>query len=381
MLSKIKVLQVVRPATGGMKEHVLALLKNLNRKDFELGLACPGDSQVGAVARELGIRVFPVDISGEITPWHDGQGTVRLAGIIRRWGVQVVHAHGAKAGLLARLSCLLVRKRPATVVTAHNFVYTGSVRGWKQKLLLGAEKRLLPLTDQFIAVSQGLRQEILNSQGIAPEKVMTIYNGLDLELFSEASDREQVRARLGLEPHRPVVGTVARFAPQKGLQYFIDMVACLEKQLPGIQYLVVGDGPLREKIESLAKSRGVREKITFTGFIADIPPILKAMDVFVLPSLSEGLGISVLEALACRRPIVATAVGGIPEIIANGENGLLVPPGSGSYLADGVAGLLNNPQLAQTLASRGFQQLEEKFSLQKMLKATEAIYHKVYRDR
>lgn len=380
-MAKLKVLQVVRPASGGMKEHVIALLKNLNREEFDLALACPGNSQLGAAARDLGFPVFPVEISGEITPWFDGVETVKLAAIIRRWGTQVVHAHGAKAGLLARLSCLMLRKRPATVVTAHNFVYSGSVKGWKQKLFLGAEKCLVPLTDGFIAVSRGLRQEILDSQGIAPEKVRTIYNGLDQELYSPEQCQEEAKTRLGMDPCRPVVGTVVRFAPQKGLSYFIEMVSCLEKQQLGIQYLIVGDGPLRGKIESQAKSLGVWEKITFTGFLTDIPMVLRAMDIFVLPSLSEGLGISVLEALASKRPVVATAVGGIPEIIAHGENGLLVMPGSGSLLAEKVISLLNNPQLAQALANRGFQQISEKFSLLGMIKATEAVYRDVTLQR
>jgi glycosyltransferase involved in cell wall biosynthesis len=381
-MAKLKILQVVRSATGGMKEHVISLLKNVNREEFDLSLACPSTSQVGAMARELGLPVFPVEINGSITPWQDGWDTVRLAGIIKQWGAQVVHAHGAKAGLLARAACLMLRKRPATVITAHNFVYTGSLRGWQQKLFQGAENSLLTLTDRVIAVSQSLREEILASQAITPDKVCTIYNGLDVQDYSTISAKQEAKKkakqRLGLNPQLPVVGTVGRFAPQKGLAYFIKMVACLEQQLPGMQYLIVGDGPLRGNVESMAKGLGVRENITFTGYLSDIIPALKAMDIFIQPSLSEGLGITVLEALASRLPVIATAVGGLPEIITHGENGLLVPAGSGRLLADQVLSLCSDPQYAQSLASRGFEQVAKKFSLSEMISATEAVYREVW---
>lgn len=382
---KIRVLQVLRPADGGMREHVVSLLSHLNGECFEQGLACPQTSPAVATARKLGVPVFPVEITDRPSPWLDCRTARQLAGIIRDWKAGVVHAHGSKAGLLACLANLLVRPRPGLVLTAHNFVHTGSVYGWKQQVLRQAEKGLLPVTNRVIAVSEALRREILATRGLPPQKVVTVYNGLDFSRFGKEADESaqdgQITygSRCGNDCHGPLVGTVARFAPQKGVQYFVEMAALLAEQFPGIRFLLVGDGPLRVPLEKQAVALGVADKLIFAGYVKDVVPYLRLMDVFVQPSLSEGLGLSVLEALACRRPVVATKVGGIPEIITHGENGILVPPADARSLAEAAAVLLQNQVLANNLAEQGRYQLEKKFSLDNMLKATGEIYLEVVR--
>lgn len=387
MLAKIKVLLVVRPAVGGMKEHVLALINNLDREKFCIAIACSHNSALEQAALAWGLEVFPVEVSAAVSPYKDGQAVYQLAKVLKGWSPDIVHPHGSKAALVARLACSMFSKPFAVVVTAHNFVYSGSVRGWKQKALLCIEKYLDKKTNLYITVSQRLREDLIHRLNLEPTKVVTIYNGLDLDKFNPTLAREksrvekgQVRAQFGLSSEKPVVGTIARFAPQKGIAYFIEMVAKLNQTLPHVQYLIIGDGPLRPDLERQAIKLGVREKIIFAGYREDIPSLLRAMDVFVLPTLSEGLGISVLEAQACLVPVVATMVGGIPEIITHGVTGILVPPRDGRSLALGVQQLLNDSQFSKDLANNGAKQIIEKFSLQQMLEDTATNYDRVYRN-
>lgn len=380
--AKLKVLQVIRPAAGGMKEHVKSLLLNLDRESYEVAVVGPVEQDIVKLAATSEIAVFPLNIRGEVAPCSDLAAVVKLARIILRVQPAIVHAHGSKAGLLARLACLLAyphkllfpnRIQPAVLITLHNLVYTGSVTGFKQRLLKGAERLLAPLARKFIAVSESLRLEALEYQGLDADRIVTIYNGLDIQTFRKP-ERKVQRQKLGLEENSLLIGTVARLAPQKGLEYFVRMAAILCQVHKDITFIVVGDGPLRRQLEELTTRLPGNPKIHFIGFVPQVKDYLAAMDIFVLPSLSEGLGISVLEALACGKPVVATQVGGIPEIIQSQVNGLLVPPKDEQALADGVEWMLKHWERAQLMAQAGYTSVKTKFALEPMIKATEKVY-------
>lgn len=383
-LAKVKVLQVIRPAAGGMKEHVKSLLRNLDSESYELAVAGPVEKDLAELADKHGITVFLLNIRGELAPFADLVAAVKLAMIISKLQPAIVHAHGSKAGLLARLACLLAHPKkllfpisvqPAVLITLHNLVYTGSVVGFKQRLLKGVERLLDPVAGQFIAVSESLRLEVLEYQRMRADKVVTIYNGLDIEAFTNPEPK--VRQKLGVGESTLLIGTVARLAPQKGVEYFIRMAEILALRHPDIAFVIVGDGPLRKQLEELKCGLPGKPRILFTGFVAPVKDYLAAMDIFVLPSLSEGLGISVLEALACKKPVVATQVGGIPEIIQSQVNGLLVPPKDEQALADGVDWLLEHREQAQQMAKTGYVSVETKFALKNMIRVTERVYQQI----
>jgi glycosyltransferase involved in cell wall biosynthesis len=205
-------------------------------------------------------------------------------------------------------------------------------------------------------------------------RAVAIHNGVDLRRFNPAEvAREQTRQVLGLRPG-PVIGFVGRFTPQKDPLTFLRVVAALRPELPGLRALMVGDGPLRSEIEAEAARQGLEAVCCFTGPRRDIPEILGAIDLFLLSSVSEGFPFVVLEAMAMERPVVATAVNGVPELIEDGVSGLLVPRGDVAALTGAALELLRAPERARALGRAARQRVAERFTVARMVERTQALY-------
>jgi glycosyltransferase involved in cell wall biosynthesis len=218
---------------------------------------------------------------------------------------------------------------------------------------------------RVVAVSETARRHYLDMAGLRPERTITLYNGIELSRFATVATgtREAVRKRLGIPADAPVAVTVAVLREPKGIQHMIRALPAVLEAVPDAHYLVVGDGPHRAALEEEADLAGVVERVVFAGASDDVPSSLAAGDVFVLPSLTEALPTVIAEAGAAGLPIVATAVGGIPEMVSPGDSGLLVPPGDEPALAEAVARLLANPRLAAGLGRSGRRAAFERFDI------------------
>ncbi len=369
---KINLLQLIRPAAGGMKEHLCDLVANLDRERFNILVACPPDSAVAQEVAALGIEVIPVDLKGEISLRSDLKVIRQLVAILKERRIDLLHAHSSKAGLVGRVAAILAGT-PAIVFTVHNFIFYDNLSSLKKRLYAIAEKVLAYPTNTIITVSNALRDGIIKTEGINPEKIVTIYNGIDIHPFEETIDRDGVRQILKLGPG-PVIGTVARLAPQKGICYLVEAAARVVKEYPEAQFLIAGDGPLLPELEQQAADLGVKDNIRFLGYWEDIAQLFVVMDIFVLPSVTEGLGLTVLEALAAERPVIATNVGGLPEIVHLGQTGLLAQVKDPGDLAKQILYLLNNPGEAERMAVTGKALVKEKFALETMVRATTKVY-------
>ncbi|MGQ9512036.1 MAG: glycosyltransferase family 4 protein [Thermodesulfitimonas sp.] len=363
-------LHVIRPAAGGMKRHLIDLLRYTDRSLFRLMVAGPaGDlaAQVAAVGGEF----FPVPLKGELDPFHDLRAAVQLSSLLRQRRIAILHAHGAKAGLVGRLAGVLAGT-PVRILTVHNSIFYAEWPGYKKRLFALAEGLLARGTNRIITVSQALRREYIAQERLRPEQVVTIYNGVDPEEFRISESRAVLRTRLGLPVDTPVVGTVARLAPQKGVRYLIEAAGLLP---PGRQpfFVIVGDGPLRGELERLAAA-SAGGRFFFTGMREDLPALLNAFDLFVLPSVSEGFGLAALEAMAAALPVVATTVGGIPEVVVDGETGILVPPRDAAALAAAIGRLLGDPELAAKMGQAGRERVRKLFTVERMARAVMALY-------
>jgi len=241
------------------------------------------------------------------------------------------------------------------------------------------DRSLARFTDRFIAVSKAVKEHICREQGIMPDKVSVIYPGIDPEHFLNAKHREAVRQELGIPFDVPVVGTVARLAPEKGLADLIDATARIRQVVPGTRLMLVGDGPSRPELEQRVRGMGLCDVIHFTGIRRDIPDVLQAMDVFALPSLREGLPKAILEAMAASLPVVATTVGGIPEVVEHDATGFLVPPRDVNALAWNICRLLKNPALRTAMGLDGpfgilFQIVQQHFTARRAAAQTQELY-------
>ena len=376
--NRFRVLHLIRPASGGMKRHFLSLVKGLDRGIFKPVAVCP-EGPLAKEARLYGGRVISFPLGSEfsfLNPWT----VARLVSVLKKEKPAILHVHGFRAGLVGRLAAS-VSGTPAVFITVHGSLGGGSCFG-KQYLASLVEKMLSKVTDRVIAVSEAIRQELLAKAGLDSEKVVTIFNGINF--CSSVSEKrcQQLRKLLGLPASARLVGTVARLVPQKGLSCFLRAASALASASNHqVSFLVVGDGPLRRKLEKEAYSLGLAGRIVFTGELLNARDILPVLDIFVLPSFTEGFPLVLLEALAAGRPVVATSVGGIPEIVTDGRTGFLVKPGDPGELSRTNAILLDDPQKALTIASNGQDYVKSNFSAERMVKSVQEEYVSILRAK
>jgi glycosyltransferase involved in cell wall biosynthesis len=281
----------------------------------------------------------------------------------------IVHTHMLASNLLGRLAAMLAGV-PVIVSTVQ--LIADREACWE----ILVDCLLQHRTDTMIASSQAVRQSFIQ-RGIQPAKIAVIYNSVDLARF-DVVDREvarrATRQAFGWDGSHFVVGTVARLERIKGLDHLIEAAETIAEAIPQARFLVVGDGPQREDLLSQVHHLGLGERFVFAGLRSDIPQILPALDLFVLPSLSEALGIAAIEALASGVPVVASRVGGVPEVVIHGETGLLVPPGDAGQLAQAVSRVAANPAEARRWADCGRKRVRLMFDVNRLADAQAELY-------
>lgn len=229
-------------------------------------------------------------------------------------------------------------------------------------------------TDAFIAPSAAVKDSILNQGGARADDIRLIYNGLDAERFSIGVDRAEARGELGVPLDALLVGVVGRMWPVKGHAWLVRAVRRLVDTLPDVHLVLLGDGSEEENLRALAAELGVAGHVTFAGYGRDIPRALAALDVFALPSLSEGMSNAIIEAMAAGRPVVATRVGGNPECVVDGETGFIVPPADDAALADRIGFLLTHPDRARAMGEAGRARRQALFDMEEMVRQTVELY-------
>jgi glycosyltransferase involved in cell wall biosynthesis len=484
-LRRIRVLEVLRPALGGMKKHVQGLIQGLDKDRFEVFLAAPedevarngygtsGNERTVQWSRKECVEHIPLEISGRILAPGDAFACLRLRNIIKAVGPDICHFHGFKAAAVGRVA-VATSSGPKVVYTAHNSVLsrssvelshprhftdcshnrcvpetkdstsrgsipedsipkgifrqdrifqggisqnsvpTGSIRTdtvsslkyvsrlcnpypislfqgmtWFQRTAcLYIERVLARFTHRVIAVSKSLYEEYSDIPGLGPEKVRYIPNGIHLEAFSRVArlgdeERKRAKRKMGCARDAPVIGVVARLIPHKGVQTFLRAVVLLREAgfLPEV--LIAGDGPSRDELEALSRELGLGGRVRFLGFVEDMASFYAALDLFVLPSLSEGMPLALLEAMAAGVPIVATRTGGIKDLILTAEDVVnldsarLVPPGDPLAMATCIQRALLCPHESRALADKARSHILRNFSIERMVRRTEEVYEEV----
>jgi glycosyltransferase involved in cell wall biosynthesis len=297
----------------------------------------------------------------------DPRALLDVVRLVRSKSIDLIHAHGYGSTNIARVAGVVCRI--PVIIHAHD---VDRNYPWFQQ---AADMLLSPFTSRAIAVSQSVREACVSKRRVAGSKVSVLHNGIPLDRFSEpamaavAGERE----RLGIPSNASVVGTVGRLREEKGTRFLIEAAPAVLERFPNTIFLVVGDGPLRTELEDLAGQLGVAENILFTGFREDIQIMLGMMDVVVVPSLSEGFGLVVVEAMAIKKPVIASRVGGINEIITDDQNGLLIPAGDPGAVAAEVIGLLESVDRRKSLAAAAFQSVQA-YSIEAHVQRLQEIY-------
>ncbi|HYH03239.1 MAG TPA: glycosyltransferase family 4 protein [Bacillota bacterium] len=373
MNNPIKVMHVLRPVMGGMRQHLIGLVSLTIKEQVETIVVC-AKGEGGFKPEELpGVKIFPLDIKGDFSLHSDYQIARAILKIALAEKVNIIHAHGIKAGLLCLWSCLNRRNRFAVICTFHNQFRksTHVLKNAINKLLVVI---LAKSVNHIITVSQAIRKELVEYLNVYPLKITCIYNGIDLERFSTLLKSDCLHREYAIPKYSVLIGTVARLIPQKGVSTLIKAAAVLSQEYPDLYFIIIGDGPFRESLELEAAGAGLKKRMFFTGFRKNVPELLSDLDIFALPTLEEGFSIVTLEAMAVKKPVVVSRVGGLPEVVS-AESGIIVTPNDSEALETALRDLICNPAQRIIMGNAAFDRVNQKFSLNRMTEQHLNLYH------
>lgn len=386
-MSKIKVLHIItRLDKGGSASSTLLIISGLNKDRFNVTLisGCTNDPD-GEIAnfiaqKNLNYILIP-DLTREIRLLKDIKAFFRIYHFIKEEKFDIVHTSTSKAGILGRWAAKLAGVK-LIVYSPQGHIFYGYYGWGKTKLFIYLEKLTGLITDRIITLTQRGKEEHLNYKIAKPNKFVPIYDGIEIEMFSNFQiDIIKEKEKWGIPSDAPVIGTVTRLEPVKGNQYFIASFPQIIKIFPQLKVFIVGDGNEREKLKHYVRKLGLSENVIFTGQCKDIRGIVSIFDIFVLPSLNEGMGVCLLEAQALGVPVVATKVGGIPEVVKDGITGILIPARNPKAMSEAIINLLKNKSLRKNMSEEGRKWIDNRFSAESMVEKISDLYEELIKEK
>lgn len=369
----IKIFQVLAGGPwGGGAVVVRALVHELIRRGNQVWVLCLSD-EVSQRFSEIGANVVTSRYwRRAINPW-DALVLHELLSLCRRTEFDVVHTHTSKGGFLGRIAARWAGV-PTIIHTIHGFSFNELTPGWQTAFYVQLERLAGRFCEVMISVTEQHRRLAI-AKGIAePEKIVTIHNGIDLSRFQGTARPQRDLANLGPSGETIRIGTVGRLAPQKGQMYLLQALPGIVRKHPAAHLVFIGDGPQEDDLKAMAVDLGVADHCSFLGFRRDVPQLLEGLDIFVQPSPREGLSITLLEAMAAGRAVVAADITGNQEVIDDGLNGVLCRPMSSTALSEAIITLIENGEEARLLGARAREKVEKQFDEQMMLEQTLRVY-------
>lgn len=378
---------ITRLDRGGSARNTMLTVLGHDRSRFEpvviAGEAGSRDAQGGTAATNENMRLLEKEgirchlvpaLVRQIRPWMDLMALRGLVRILKSERPGIVHTHTSKAGVLGRLAAWFAGV-PVIVHTPHGHVFYGHfgpVRSW---VFLQIERGLARLTGWMIGLTPAERLEHLERGVGSNDRFAVIPSGIDVDRFRRARVAgKAIPPWFGCPPTATVVGSIGWLTDIKGHRFLVEAVVALKKEYPRMHLVVVGSGERHDALIAQAEREGIREAVHLIGHREEIDVCLAGMDCFVLPSLNEGMGRALIEAMASGLPVIASHVGGIPALIRNGENGLLVPAGDGSALTGALRRVLGQPEWAADLGIKARESIGSAFGVEAMVQAVEAVY-------
>jgi L-malate glycosyltransferase len=347
----------------GGQNQVLVTVLGMRATGHRSMLVAHPDGELRRRAEE-GLEFLPLAPITEM----DLSAAWRLSRAIKQLRPDIIHAHDphgvAMAALALSMSTQLI-KPPLVASRRVDFHLRGSALSrWKYRQV-----------DCFICASEAIRQMLL-ADGVPPQRAVTVHEGIDLGRVASARPAA-LHEEFWLPHGSPIVGNVAALVPHKGQKHLVEAAALVVRQVPDARFVIAGEGELRPALEHQIKHLGLEKHVVLAGFRTDILSLHKAFDIFVMSSVTEGLGTSVLDAMACGRPVVATTAGGIPEVVRDGTTGMLVPPRDPQAMAEAIVKLLRNDGLRAQMGAAGTSLANARFSAERMVQETLRVYDRV----
>lgn len=377
---RIKVLHVITRLAGGSGGNVLLSAAGMDPRVYEVWIAGSAGGPLWRGADDKGVRTAQLPRLREVvSPVGDLITLWQLIRLMRRERFSVVHTHSSKGGVLGRLAARWCRV-PVVVHTFHAFSFHAFMRSSRRRWYLFLERLVRGTTHAFVAVAPQVAREAVEHRLAPPGSVRVVPSSVDIEGVPQTA-RSSARSELGLDGDGPIVGTVGRLVFQKAPLDFVRMAALVAQRHPDARFVWVGDASFNGSLEGASLEERTREEarrlgvdVRFTGFREDAPALTACFDVFVITSLYEGLGRALTEALAAARPVVATAVNGVPDLVEPGSTGLLTPPSDPRSMADCVSWLLEHPDEARRMGRAGRHRVLGTFRPEVMCEELDRVY-------
>ncbi len=387
-MEKIKVIHIItRLDKGGSAENIILTVKGLDRDIYDVvlirGLSIESnmaEDESIAVEKSLrnvegeGGRVITIpSLVRRIQPFYDLKAFFDLIKILRHERPDIVHTHTSKAGILGRWAAFFARV-PIIVHTPHGHVFWGYFGRLKTGIFILLEKISALITDRLVMLTEQEKNDHLHFHIAPKDKFSVVHSGIDLNRFSNLSvDPTAMKKRLGIPEDNMVVGTTGRLTHVKGHRYLIEAAGKVLDVRLDTTFVFLGDGELLNELKDMVTKLDIEENVKFLGWRDDVAEVMSVFDIFVLPSLNEGMGRVLVEAMALGKPIVASDVGGIPDLVVNGENGFLVPVGNVGSLADGINRLIQSSGMRKKMGRCG-KKIAADYSADAMVQKIDRLY-------
>ncbi len=362
---------------GGGERVFAQIINRLSGKKYKIMVACLPTGAFIEKIKGSEVEVKSVDMRNRFNP----RVVLQLADLMKRENVDIVHSQGARADFFARMAAKL--SGVSIVVSTVPMPVEGFDVNPIRKLIYMVFNRFSErFVDRFMVVSDALEKIMIEKHGIAPQRVVKIYNGIEKDEYCIENEetvcrRSKFRKESGMGEDIPVIGVIGRLVWQKGFEYFIEAIPDVLNKIPEAMFLIVGEGELKEELKVKSRILKLDDKIIFTGFRNDIKDVLASVDIFVMPSLLEGLPVVLLEAMAMKKPIVATKIEGIREVLENGLTGLLVSPKDPQLLSEAIVDLLIHKDKARQMGLAARKVVEERFGVDIMVQKVEGVYEEL----
>jgi glycosyltransferase involved in cell wall biosynthesis len=374
-MRKIRVLHLTstRYGIGGVEKLLLDMSDKYDAEKFEVSycnLFCDagGKGVFPTALRERGLNVF--EVKGR--SWGNVPGMVlKLGRLLRRERIDILHLHMMQATIVGGLAAK-VASRPKVVVTKH---YTDELSN-QSAIIKGFDNHFTQTADSVVAISNYVKSDMMKLS-VPGVKITVIHNGTDIKEFDRRAEGTQ-GPDLNAGGGPPLIGTVGSLTERKGHRYFFEAIPEIIRKKPDVHFIVIGEGPQKQQLEHLRISLGLEDRLTMLGFQENVVPLLKQMDLYVHPSVHEPFGIAILEAMAAGRPVVASSVEGIPEIVIDGETGYLVEPGNAMQLSRAICDLLEDKDKIERMGRAGRYRVENLFPIERTVREYERLYDAIY---
>ena len=383
MPSKTKVLHIItRLDKGGSAENTFLTVKGLDKEKYDVTLMSgpveDADQERRTQVEECGIRYIHLPVLvRNIHLVYDFIALCRIYRFLAKEKFDVVHTHTSKAGLLGRFAARLAGIS-RVVHTPHGHIFYGYFGRLKTKMFIRLEKLASRVTNRIVALTDREKSDYITHKIVREGKCIVIHSGIELDRYRELTleEKNKLKKEIGIPEDALVVGTVGRLVPVKGPEFMLKASQYIIPESPETHFIFAGDGPLKEGLQTLAKETGTDKNIIFLGWREDVPRILSLFDVLLLPSLNEGMGRVLAEAMALGKPIVASNAGGIPDLVIHGKNGFLVPPQNPEELAKHIQLLLENKDRREKMGRAG-KEMASGFTHEAMVQKIAHLYEEL----